>query len=79
MSTEPTAQNLFDRAFRPGREPRSPEYRAGVLYILCSKLGEIPPQRCPYQPGTCQADAWLSGTDEGHHIYNQYMEQSKNV
>ena len=61
-----TAQKLFEEAFAQIRDPRSPEYKAGVLEALKFRLGEIVEMRCPYKIGTAHADAWFSGTDEGH-------------
>lgn len=65
-----TSQQLFKAAFDIDkcREPRSPEYRAGVLEALRYRLGEIPHPRRPYQIGSVQADAWPSGLDEGNAI-----------
>jgi hypothetical protein len=61
-----TAEQLFVQAFQRPRDPRSPEYRAGVLAALRLRLGESAHLVCPYGLGTAQADAWFSGTDEGH-------------
>lgn len=61
-----TAAQLFQEAFSQPRDPRSPEYKAGVLAALQYRLGELERIRCPYRIGTSQADAWYSGTDEGH-------------
>lgn len=64
-----TAQQLFDHAFSGYRTPRSPEYRAGCLYTLQRRLGELSDKhRCPHAPGTAQADAWFGGCEEGHEI-----------
>lgn len=60
------ADDLFSKAFNVPRDPRSHEYKAGVLYILRRKEGSIPSQSCPYPAGTAQADAWSAGTLEGH-------------
>ena len=69
------ALQLFDAAFNTPRDPRSPEYRAGVMHILRVKTGEIEPLACPYPLGTARADAWFSGTDEGHKILRKYRDQ----
>ena len=69
-----TAQQLFDDAFDVPREPRSAEYKAGVLYILERRCGEIEKSLCPYPMGSAQSDAWYSGTDEGHRIFNAHRE-----
>lgn len=62
-----TAQRVFDHAFRPetGREPRSPQYREGVLALLKFRMAESESLECPYGLGTPECDAWFSGTDEG--------------
>ena len=62
----PTAQQIFTDAFGVAREPRSAEYKAGVRAALQWRLGETETLVCPHPLGTAQADAWLSGTDEGH-------------
>lgn len=64
------ATEIFNQAFalEPTRDKRSHEYMEGVLYILQIQLGEIEKKVCPYNIGTAQADAWFSGTDEGHRL-----------
>ena len=64
------AKLIFDDAFSKHRDPRSREYKAGVFDMLRRKFGEIPQCICPYDMGTAQADAWLSGTEEGRHLFN---------
>ncbi len=62
-----TAKELFEAAFSNERDPRSAEYKAGVLAALKFYLGEaatVGP--CPYPLGSAQQDAWLAGTNEGH-------------
>lgn len=71
---EGTALQLFDAAFNTPRDPRSPEYKAGVMHILRVKTGETEPLPCPYPLGTARADAWFSGTDEGHNIWRRHQE-----
>jgi hypothetical protein len=61
-----TADQLLAQAFQQPRDPRSPEYRADVLAALRLRLGDSAHVVCPYGLGTAQADAWFSGTDEGH-------------
>ena len=67
------ATQLFDEAFGEPRDPRSPEYKRGVLAALKFRLGEKPAIRCPYQLGTAQADAFYSGTDEGNMHARDYL------
>lgn len=66
---------LFNEAFQRPRDPRSPEYKRGVLYILLFKSGAIKRAPCPFLAGTAEADAWHSGTDEGHSIWRQSLGQ----
>lgn len=62
-----TAATLHREAFDKPRDPRSHEYKHGVLEGIKSGLGEIA-DGLPYIEGTAQADAWLAGFDEGRHI-----------
>jgi hypothetical protein len=57
-------QVIFDQAFRPGREPRSDAYKAGVLAALRSRLEGIP-FPAQYRAGSSDRDAYLAGADEG--------------
>ena len=63
--TEPTAQDVFDVAFQPGRSPRSEAYKRGVLDCLRFRIDGVPEEKCPYSLGTAESDAYLSGVDEG--------------
>lgn len=72
MTTKPTDQRtakakaarLVSAAFPPGRPRRSPEYLEGMtaqaIFRLCGKHSG-----CKYAEGTCQADAFFAGVDEG--------------
>jgi hypothetical protein len=60
-----TAQQIFDERFGRPHDPRSKPYKAGVLYILRRKAGEIERQVCPHATGSSEADAWYAGVDEG--------------
>jgi len=73
------AQQLFDEAFNTRRDPRSAEYKAGALYILQFKAGEIDRTPPPYKSGTVQADAWFGGTNEGHIIWRQSLAHARRV
>jgi len=57
---------IFDEAFHEARDPRSKEYRKGVLQTLEYCRGYRGALCCPYPLGTAQADAWFSGTAEGY-------------
>lgn len=74
--TAPAAQSVFDQAFHPTlhRDPRSPEYKAGVLAALHYRMGEQPATGPdPYPPGSCQSDAWHAGTTEGHRLWREFL------
>lgn len=63
-----TALEIFNAAFHPVRDPRSDEYKAGVLAVLRFRIdGQKIPH--PYAMGTAQADAFYAGTDEGHRLW----------
>ena len=69
------ACEIFDKAFSPGRDPRSDEYRHGVREALQYKLGEINEAcgRKKYVMGTAQADAFWAGWDEGWRRAMEYL------
>ena len=58
-----SAQELFNAAFAGHRNPRSPEYKAGVLAHLRFALKETGIHN-PYAEGTAQSDAWYAGVQE---------------
>ena len=60
------ADAIFAAAFNRPRDPRSPEYKQGVLDALRFRLGEASSVHCPYPPESPQSDAYFSGVDEGH-------------
>lgn len=66
--TCPTAQQVFDRAFQPGRAPRSAAYKQGVLECLRVRLDGQQHAKCPYQEGTAEADAYFAGVSEGREL-----------
>jgi hypothetical protein len=59
------AQQVFDHAFKPGREPRSEAYRAGVLACLRTRVDGAPICACPYPAGSAERDAYYAGVEEG--------------
>lgn len=71
------AYEIFDEAFSKPRDPRSDEYRQGVIDILQFRLREknntYRPER--YKIGTASADAYYAGCDEGHRLANEYLAQ----
>ena len=62
---ELTAQAVFDKAFTPGRNPRSDAYKQGVMDCLRIRVDGEVPKKCPYILGTAEADAYFAGVDEG--------------
>jgi hypothetical protein len=64
------ADKIYQEAFTSRfREPRSTEYKAGVLAALRDKVsqanGSADRNEPPYMPGTTQFDAWVAGYQEG--------------
>lgn len=53
---------------------RSPEYKAGLAYIVRRKLANIPQEAPPYRDGTAQFDAWHAGTAHGHSLLRDLRE-----
>jgi hypothetical protein len=73
MSIAPTVDDLMAKAFPPGRDPRSAEYKAGVRAML-EKCLNGKPLPMPYERGTAQCDAYFAGWDEGSLIYRALKE-----
>jgi hypothetical protein len=69
----PTVDELMAKAFAPGRDPRSAEYKAGVRSILAWRLNSVP-LAMPYALGSTQADAFFAGQDEGKAIWRDLQE-----
>ena len=69
-----TAQALLDKAFYPGRPPRSQAYKNGVLAALRFRLGESDRVRCTYPEGSAEFDAFFAGTEEGHRRWREFMD-----
>lgn len=59
---------LLDLAFFPGRTPRSSEYREGCTAALEFRILGMR-MESSYPVGSCQADAWTAGVEEGHSIW----------
>ena len=82
MTTYPdgmTAQQLWSIAFvATSRDPRSQAYKEGALYALQVRAGERAKVSAPtpYAPGSPEADAYLAGAAEGHHLWRDYQERS---
>lgn len=71
------AYKIFDAAFAKPRDPRSDEYRHGVIDILKYRLGETNEAfgKKQYVLGTAQADAYFAGCDEGHRLAREHLEK----
>lgn len=52
------------------RDPRSPEYMAGVAAALDRRAGIVANIRNPHPAGTAAADAWFAGVSEGHDLWH---------
>lgn len=77
MSDQPSrAQRIFDERFCYGMA-RSAEYKAGVLYILRYRFGEMPKTQHPFPAGTVQADAFYAGCEEGHDLFTAARDRAK--
>lgn len=59
------AQRIFDDAFDVPRDPRSDEYKAGVLAALNYRIDGVAIPRL-FKPGTAQDDAYYAGISAGH-------------
>lgn len=62
-----TVDNLMAKAFDTPRDPRSPEYQAGVRAALNFRLNQVRIPT-PYPPASAASDAYYSGVSEGHRI-----------
>lgn len=66
---------MMTEGFREGRTPRSLQYQYGTRVILGNRLlGEQIPAP-PYPVGSCEADAYFAGQDEGRAIFARLREQ----
>lgn len=64
---------LMALAFFPSRTPRSAEYRAGCRAALEYRvLGRT--MRSEHSAGSCKADAWFAGAEEGHAIWQRHQQ-----
>lgn len=66
--TTPTAQQVFEKAFQPGRAPRSDAYKQGVMACLRVRLDGIQHVACRYKEGTAEWDAYFAGVSEGREL-----------
>lgn len=72
-SGEAIAADLFAQAFERPRDPRSAEYRTGVLAALQFRLAGHAITR-PYSAGTAADDAFDAGMVEGHALWRRAQE-----
>jgi len=80
MTAKITAYEIFDAAFAKPRDPRSSEYKQGVMDVLKFRLGEANEVfgKKRYLLGTVQADAYFAGCDEGHRLAREHLENVGN-
>lgn len=60
-----TVDDIYYRRFYIGI-PRSDAYKQGFRAVLELKLNDGPKIVSPYRDGTAEADAFLSGAEDGH-------------
>lgn len=75
MKGYPKRDLLWDLWQGP-RDPRSPEYMAGVKATLDflaerDETGTKPSLANPHAPGTAQSDAWYAGNREAHGLWSR--------
>lgn len=63
---------LYAAAFDIPRDPRSLAYKRGVLAVFRLRVEGIRIEGGPYRRGTAEADAFHSGTDEGHRRWREH-------
>lgn len=66
---------IADAALAHG-DPRSREYRAGLLDVLKFKL-QGDRIECPYRAGTAQFDAYFAGNDRGFAEWRKLQQQGR--
>jgi hypothetical protein len=73
----PTVDELMETAFKPGREPRSAEYKRGVHDMLVRRIEGIR-LPIPYDQASAQRDAYYSGWDEADAIWHALQDTQTN-
>jgi hypothetical protein len=71
-----TVDELMEKAFKRGRDPRSEEYKAGVRAVFEYRVNKVKIKN-PYVLGTSQADAFYAGTEEGRAIWKEHESKSQ--
>lgn len=69
-----TPEMIFEDLFSLQRDPRSNEYKEGVLCGLKSVFNPREADKVPYDIGTVQVDAFLAGFGEGRFIAKTEIE-----
>ncbi|WP_175108185.1 hypothetical protein [Pararobbsia alpina] len=64
------------KAFAPGRDPRSAEYKAGGRAMLEKRVNGVALDM-PYVLGMAQADAYMAGWDEANSIFRALRDTDK--
>ena len=72
-----TAQELYDFELGKTSEPKSNEFKQGVMDCLKYRTKESQFPIIQYKEATCQFDAWKAGIEAGHYIYNTELERKR--
>jgi hypothetical protein len=70
-----TTDEIFKDAFSVPRNPRSTEYKQGVLAALKFRLEGVKISN-PFPEGTAASDAFYSGLHEGHGLWRSENEHA---
>lgn len=75
VDTSLQVDRLMALAFFPGRSPRSEAYREGCRAAIEYRITST--RIAAYYPvGSCEADAWAAGVEEGHGIWRAKVARS---
>jgi hypothetical protein len=74
QSSKYQAADFFEMAFGKNscRTPRSVEYKKGMIALMEYRMMEKVNCVCPYKDGTCEADAFHAGMEEGWWYINNF-------
>ena len=68
------AEELFKAIFAGPRDPRSDEYKRGVMAALLFRFAGVKvSENRPYKVGTVEFDAFSSGVDEGNARWREHL------
>jgi len=73
-----TADEIFKDAFDVPRNPRSPEYKRGVLAALKFRREGVKISD-PFPEGTAASDAFHAGVDEGHTLWREWARREDDI